>query len=40
MVGNCTKGCRGNLHNAKEWIESHQLGWNPWQAQKSAQRYV
>ena len=19
------------------WIESHQLGWNPWQAQKSAQ---
>ena len=21
----------------KEWIDSHQLGWNPWQAQKSAQ---
>ena len=19
------------------WIESHQLGWNPWQAQRSAQ---
>ena len=21
----------------KNWIDSHQLGWNPWQAQKSAQ---
>ena len=21
----------------KEWIEKHRLGWNPWQAQKSAQ---
>ena len=26
MVGNCTKGCRRYLYNAKELIESHQLG--------------
>ena len=30
------KSRRGNLLYAKKsWIDSHQLGWNPWQAQKS-----
>ena len=27
----------GTYSMQKEWIDSHQLGWNPWQAQKSAQ---
>ena len=27
----------GTYSMQKEWIEHHQLGWNPWQAQKSAQ---
>jgi len=27
----------GTYSMQKKWIESHQLGWNPWQAQKSAQ---
>ena len=27
----------GTYTMQKEWIESHQLGWNPWQAQRSAQ---
>ena len=27
----------GTYNMQKNWIESHQLGWNPWQAQKSAQ---
>ena len=39
MVGNCTKRVvEGTYQYANELdIESHQLGWNPWQAQKSAQ---
>jgi adenosylcobalamin-dependent ribonucleoside-triphosphate reductase len=27
----------GTYSMQKKWIDSHQLGWNPWQAQKSAQ---
>ena len=27
----------GTYTMQKNWIDSHQLGWNPWQAQKSAQ---
>ena len=27
----------GTYTMQKNWIESHQLGWNAWQAQKSAQ---
>ncbi len=27
----------GTYSMQKNWIDSHQLGWNPWQAQKSAQ---
>ena len=27
----------GTYSMQKQWIDSHQLGWNPWQAQKSAQ---
>jgi len=27
----------GTYSMQKDWIDSHQLGWNPWQAQKSAQ---
>ena len=27
----------GTYNMQMNWIESHQLGWNPWQAQKSAQ---
>jgi len=27
----------GTYSMQKEWIEHHQLGWNPWQAQRSAQ---
>ena len=27
----------GTYNMQKNWIESHQLGWNAWQAQKSAQ---
>eukprot|EP01087_Luapelamoeba_hula_P010785 TRINITY_DN2871_c0_g2_i3.p1 TRINITY_DN2871_c0_g2~~TRINITY_DN2871_c0_g2_i3.p1 ORF type:complete len:811 (+),score=95.58 TRINITY_DN2871_c0_g2_i3:130-2433(+) len=27
----------GAYNMQKNWIETHQLGWNPWQAQKSAQ---
>ena len=27
----------GTYTMQKQWIESHQLGWNPWQAQRSAQ---
>ena len=27
----------GTYSEQMNWIESHQLGWNPWQAQKSAQ---
>jgi adenosylcobalamin-dependent ribonucleoside-triphosphate reductase len=27
----------GTYSMQMEWIDSHQLGWNPWQAQKSAQ---
>ena len=27
----------GTYNMQKEWIEQHQLGWNPWQAQTSAQ---
>ena len=27
----------GTYSMQMNWIESHQLGWNPWQAQKSAQ---
>ena len=27
----------GTYTMQKRWIDSHQLGWNPWQAQKSAQ---
>jgi len=27
----------GTYNMQKQWIEQHQLGWNPWQAQRSAQ---
>ena len=27
----------GTYSMQKDWIDSHQLGWNPWQAQRSAQ---
>ena len=27
----------GTYNMQKNWIDSHQLGWNPWQAQRSAQ---
>lgn len=27
----------GTYNMQKRWIESHELGWNPWQAQHSAQ---
>jgi len=27
----------GTYNMQKKWIEEHQLGWNPWKAQKSAQ---
>ena len=27
----------GTYNMQKQWIEHHQLGWNPWTAQKSAQ---
>ena len=27
----------GTYSMQKNWIDSHQLGWNPWQAQRSAQ---
>lgn len=27
----------GTYNMQKRWIEQHQLGWNPWQAQRSAQ---
>jgi hypothetical protein len=27
----------GTFNMQKKWIESHQLGWNAWQAQKTAQ---
>jgi hypothetical protein len=27
----------GTYNMQKRWIEHHQLGWNPWRAQKSAQ---
>ena len=27
----------GTYSMQKDWLDSHQLGWNPWQAQKSAQ---
>jgi len=27
----------GTYSMQKKWIDSHQLGWNPWQAQRSAQ---
>ena len=27
----------GAYNMQKKWIDSHQLGWNPWQAQRSAQ---
>jgi hypothetical protein len=27
----------GTYNMQKKWIETHQLGWNPWKAQKSAQ---
>lgn len=27
----------GTYNMQKEWIDTHQLGWNPWQAQNSAQ---
>lgn len=27
----------GTYNMQKSWIEAHQLGWNPWKAQKSAQ---
>ena len=27
----------GTYSMQKNWIDSHQLGWNPWQAQNSAQ---
>jgi adenosylcobalamin-dependent ribonucleoside-triphosphate reductase len=27
----------GTYNMQKKWIDSHQLGWNPWQAQRSAQ---
>ncbi len=27
----------GTYNMQKRWIEQHQLGWNPWKAQKSAQ---
>ena len=30
----------GTYTMQKRWIESHQLGWNAWQAQKSCARYV
>ncbi len=28
----------GTYSMQKDWIEHHQLGWNPWQAQRSAQQ--
>ena len=31
------RGVEGTYSMQMNWIESHQLGWNPWQAQKSAQ---
>ncbi|BCV08236.1 MAG: hypothetical protein CM15mL4_3060 [uncultured marine virus] len=35
--GNCSSVWLKDLYDVMNWIESHQLGWNPWQAKKSDQ---
>jgi adenosylcobalamin-dependent ribonucleoside-triphosphate reductase len=33
----CKRVVEGTYNMQKKWIDSHQLGWNAWQAQRSAQ---